>query len=245
MTAQTALPGYEDEDRNGQHSMDSSEWYSPSSIVTPARNAMGQIDLDPASCLAANELIQAHTIYTEESDGLAHAKDWVGNVFLNPPNPPRPWWDALIVAHKDRRVELAVYVAYSIEQLQQSQKWEASMFAFPVCIPSRRVPYLCTAAEAITKLTKRVKSRVERERKKKGQQAPTLPEAEQHPNTFPGWTRAEVKRLLELEKMPPTQLVLGTQPPHASAIVGVGWDEELFAAAYGSLGECVRSWRPR
>jgi ParB family chromosome partitioning protein len=59
------------------------EWYSPADIVEAARDVLGSIDLDPASCDIANGTVKASRIYTADDDGLAH--DWRGNVFLNPP----------------------------------------------------------------------------------------------------------------------------------------------------------------
>ena len=59
------------------------EWYTPAYIITPIREVMGEIDLDPASCELANETVKATTFYTLEDDGMMH--DWHGRVFLNPP----------------------------------------------------------------------------------------------------------------------------------------------------------------
>lgn len=214
---------------NPQHLIDSSEWYTPPPLTEPAREAMGGFDLDPASCSAANAHIQAAAFFDAHQDGLS--QPWEGRVFLNPPNPPRPWWDRLVHFHRERAVPEALFIAYSIEQLQQSQRWEASMLAFPVCIPDRRIAYLCTASDAVAKLKKRVIRRLERAVKTGG----PVPVS---PNSI-GWTRGELRQLGKLEALNPLALVKGTQPSHASAIVGVGWDLAVFRKRYGHLGEVI------
>lgn len=59
------------------------EWYTPPSIVEAAREAMGGIDCDPASCAVAQRVVRAAVYHSLDDDGLAHA--WRGSVFLNPP----------------------------------------------------------------------------------------------------------------------------------------------------------------
>jgi hypothetical protein len=60
------------------------EWYTPTAIIEAARAVMGGgIDLDPASCDHANDIVRATEYFTEVDDGLAH--EWHGRVFLNPP----------------------------------------------------------------------------------------------------------------------------------------------------------------
>ena len=59
------------------------EWYTPEQYIELAREVLGVIDLDPASCEYANETVKASTFYTEQDDGLT--KDWRGRVWMNPP----------------------------------------------------------------------------------------------------------------------------------------------------------------
>jgi len=61
----------------------SNEWYTPAKYIEAAREVMGSIDLDPASCELANQTIKAAQYYTKEDDGLS--KEWYGNVWCNPP----------------------------------------------------------------------------------------------------------------------------------------------------------------
>lgn len=123
------------------HTSNSSEWYTPQPIVDAARACLGIIDLDPASCVAANSMVRALEIYS--ANGLE--KPWQGRVFLNPPSPPRAWWERLITEHISRRVPEAIFVAYSIESLQQSQGWNVAMLSFPICLPNKRVKFITTA----------------------------------------------------------------------------------------------------
>lgn len=64
-------------------SSEMSEWYTPPKFIEAARSVMGNIDLDPASCWAANQWIEANQFYNKEDGGLV--KQWHGNIFSNPP----------------------------------------------------------------------------------------------------------------------------------------------------------------
>jgi hypothetical protein len=59
------------------------EWYTPSEYIEPYRMMVGVIDVDPASCANANDVVKARKFYDQSSDGLS--KKWNGAVWLNPP----------------------------------------------------------------------------------------------------------------------------------------------------------------
>lgn len=248
----------------GQHSADSSEWYTPPEILDPARALLGGIDLDPASSELANRAVCSNKIYTEADDGLS--KPWVRfdgrvdeecNVFMNPPTPPREWWKKLILERSFGRLR-AVYVAYSLEQLQQSQGWTpgASMLSFPVCIMAKRVRYRCRAVDAISKIEKLIAKR--REKPTRCEACGVLYSEQEadgtcfddyelgsgatakHEWSEPGQaTKAELRRLEEFRALPADELVAGDAPPHASALVGVGISPFEFRRHFDALGDCT------
>ena len=78
--------GYEEPKRprsgNATHDNDD-EWYTPPALIEACREALGAIDLDPASNEIANRVVKAARFFTVEDDGLA--QEWEGRVFLNPP----------------------------------------------------------------------------------------------------------------------------------------------------------------
>jgi hypothetical protein len=128
---------------NVQHLSKSSLWMTPEPILEASRELMGGITLDPASDQEANERVKADFFIS--SDSLTEDWYWGGEptqaAFLNPPGgrgQPKAFWNKLLENWKNENIGQAIYIAFSLEQLQQNQ----SMLDFPVCFPDKRLKYV-------------------------------------------------------------------------------------------------------
>ena len=123
------------------------EFYTPPAIVEAARLAMGGIDLDPASCEEANEVVRARewcgpsigidglTCGWYRGDGKGAAR-----VFLNPPggkvgkrSSAVAWWEKLVNEWLDGNVSQAIYVCFNLEVLNTTQASPTPCLDFPIC----------------------------------------------------------------------------------------------------------------
>lgn len=59
------------------------DFYTNRIVIDAARQALGGIDLDPASCRLANSVVRASRYFGALQDGLS--QEWEGRVWLNPP----------------------------------------------------------------------------------------------------------------------------------------------------------------
>jgi hypothetical protein len=141
---------------NARHSHDSPEWYSPSNYVEAARRVMGVIDLDPASHPEANVHIRARRIYTAADDGLS--RKWRGRIFLNPPGGFVPeFWIKLLEEYRYGRVDQAIWIGYSLEQIQTLQNVEdidRIPIEFMTCYPRARIAFIENAAKRRRRMRK-------------------------------------------------------------------------------------------
>jgi len=117
------------------------EWYTPEKYIESARQVMGAIDLDPASCEDANATVKAKKFYCMADDGLS--KRWKGNVWLNPPYSKdlcRRFIDKLIEERKEGRVSQAIVLVNNATETAWGQALLAASAA--VCFPSARIQFI-------------------------------------------------------------------------------------------------------
>lgn len=130
---------------NALHSNVTPEWYTPTLYVEAARNVMGGIDLDPASCRDANERVRAVVFYDKQQDGLA--APWCGRIFLNPPGGlVREFWRKALQQRQAGRIEQMVWVGYSLEQIQTLQTDGPGPVAAAdaICYCDHRIKFECS-----------------------------------------------------------------------------------------------------
>lgn len=116
------------------------EWYTPKEYIDAVKNVLVCIDVDPASSQIANTVVQASTYYTIANDG--RNKEWVGNVFMNPPY-AHPlideFSDKLISELRSGNTKQAIILVNNATET----KWFQSLAdnAAAVCFPQSRLKF--------------------------------------------------------------------------------------------------------
>lgn len=128
------------------HSSESAEWYTPAAIVDAARELMGGIELDPASCLEANATVRAERIYTLDDDGLS--KPWgARSVWLNPPygrssvdnrSNQAVWLDRLIADYG----KCCIGEACALVNAVPGNRWFDELWLHAICFLRGRVRFV-------------------------------------------------------------------------------------------------------
>src|SRR5262249_45142887 len=119
-----------------------SEWYTLIQYIDSARQVMGGIDLDPASCEHAQKYhVQACYYCTKEDNGLE--QDWHGRVWLNPPYSKDlmpQFVDKLIEEYAGKRhVEQAIMLTHNFTDTRWFHNAESVCAA--ICFTSGRIGF--------------------------------------------------------------------------------------------------------
>lgn len=124
----------------------SDEWYTPRWVIDAAREAMGGIDLDPASNTIAQAVVCARQYYTQADNGLV--RPWAGRVWCNPPySDPCPWVRKLIAHYRAGDVPAALLLL----NVDSSTAWAFSLLqgGYPVCFLSSRIAFVTADGKSI------------------------------------------------------------------------------------------------
>jgi hypothetical protein len=116
---------------------------------------MGGIDLDPASDEEANQIVKATRYFGAQDFG--QLKTWRGRVFVNPPGGyVGEFWRTLMASWRDEYIDAAIWIGYSLEQLQTLQCVAAQWtpLDFPMCIPNRRIAFVENEAKRTARIRK-------------------------------------------------------------------------------------------
>lgn len=101
------------------------EWFTPMDVIDRVKKVFGGgIDLDPASCLLANQRVMAGHFYTKDDSGLSKEKDWFGRVFMNPPysmNLLKPFLKKAVHEYNDGNIDEIIILTNS----GTDTKWNA------------------------------------------------------------------------------------------------------------------------
>lgn len=118
----------------------SPEWYTPKKFIESVTDVLGDIDLDPASCQMANEIVQAFKFYSKEDDGLKPT--WRGKVYLNPPygRAAQPFIFKLVDEFLSGHITEAILL---INSSTETGYWQyAFSAANAICFPDRRIQFV-------------------------------------------------------------------------------------------------------
>ena len=136
--------------KNGQHASGSAEWWTPPEIVEPARLLFSGFDLDVASCLDANRIVQARSFYSAHDDGILDGdkrREWNADVvWCNPPsrrgqNAAWEWWVHAAREWLAGRVEVLFFVVFNPSTFFQTAAEHSRCASVPTPQKAARVEF--------------------------------------------------------------------------------------------------------
>lgn len=128
---------------NGRHLQLTGRRGTPPDWAEMARAALGgHIELDPMSEPIFNEIVRASVIYTESEDGLR--LPWnARTVFLNPHGGlVAEAWRKLTHEHRSGRVTAAIWIGFSMEQLNLLADEVEHPMDFSMLVVRQRIDFL-------------------------------------------------------------------------------------------------------
>ena len=138
--------GDEAEENHRAENTGENEWYTPAQYVEAARQAMGGIDLDPASSIQAQKIVQAEKYFTASDNGLN--QEWHGRVWMNPPYAQpliQHFIEKLIAEARAGRVEQAIVLTHNSTDTLWFHRLES--IADRLCFTRGRIAFIDPQAD--------------------------------------------------------------------------------------------------
>lgn len=113
--------------------------FTPHRYLNAVRKVLGEIELDPASCAAANERVKALKYYDYSQDALI--QEWKGKTFLNPPYSKgnlEPFTRKLMKHHSSAGISEAILLVPNWTE----RKWFQPLWKYPRCFTDHRISYV-------------------------------------------------------------------------------------------------------
>lgn len=119
-------------------SSESDEWYTPKRYITLVEQFFDEpIDLDPCSCLEANEYVNANRWLTVKDNSLG--RSWQSsNVFLNPPFSAVDYFSQKLITQYCLG---AFPKAILLCNAATSERWFRKLYDFPICFTNHRIKF--------------------------------------------------------------------------------------------------------
>lgn len=141
----------EDEDQEeAQGKIETIELYTPARYIALVKTFFGgKIDLDPATCEAAQKIVGAKRYFTLADNGLT--KPWQGKIFLNPPYgksaefSQKVWTRYLLDELDNGNVQEAILLV----KTSTGDAWFQELWKYPICFVDHRI--LFYGPQAVTK----------------------------------------------------------------------------------------------
>lgn len=213
---------------NGRHLALSGRRGTPPDWVEMSRAALGRIELDPMSEPAFNQIVRAERILTEKDDCFTLL--WrASTVFLNPHGGlVVEAWRKLTHEHRRGHVGAAIWIGFSMEQLNLLADETEHPMDFSMLVVRSRIDFLTTEPmRAVTGMTVGV--------------GPLLECGHSVMATAKKHQTANRLRCPFCEGAPEA---LGS-PTHANYIVGMGIPADRFEAAFAGRGRFSHGWITR
>jgi ParB family chromosome partitioning protein len=126
------------------------EWWTPREYIDMAREVMGGIDLDPASCAEANKIVKAKRFYDTKTDGLK--QPWFGRTWVNPPYAGNAgqFVEKLLAEKACGNVTEAIAL---ISATTVEREWFKPLWDYCLCFHYGRIKFISPDTELIDSMT--------------------------------------------------------------------------------------------